>query len=134
MGEPTYRRPFVPLPRRVPGAPVLRLRYKSMGQDHIVCREWDGANEGSIDVLVAKSWLLRQSTSARTGYTLAYTDPASRTSTKTADGSTESQVVVPSFVLNDEIWAISADTGVTVGGEAVEFLDLNCDARLWMKS
>ncbi|HOJ76396.1 MAG TPA: hypothetical protein PLL65_20955 [Phycisphaerae bacterium] len=111
---------------------AARLRYKSMGDNHLVCRTWNGTTEGTTDITVAKPYLLRESTT-RTGYTYNYTGDQARTSTKTSDSSTEDQVIVPEFVLNDQIWAISTDTGVTVGTTPVKYLDLNVDARAWAK-
>jgi len=114
------------------GAKVTRFRYKSMSGDYLVCRTWDGTTEGDTDVKVAKPYLLRESTT-RTGYTYNYTGDQARTSTKTSDGSTEDQVIVPAYVEDDEIWATKADTGVTVGGVDVTYIDLNLDARAWAK-
>jgi len=114
------------------GGKVTRFRYKSMGPDYLICRTWDGKTEGTEDVKVAKPYLLRRSTK-RTGYTYIYTTDYMRTSIKTSDGSGELQVIVPAYLKNDEIWAAKADTGVTVGGVDVTYIDLNLDARAWAK-
>jgi hypothetical protein len=119
-----------PVPR------TRRFRVKTISDNHLVCRTWDGTNEGTTDIKVAKPWLLRYSTAARTGYSYSAwgSDKQTRTSTKAADSSTEAQAVVPLYVANDEIWAVSCDTGVTVSSEKLSLLDLNLDARLWMKA
>lgn len=118
------------------GAKVKRLRYKSMhsGGDVLVCRTWDGTTEGSEDIYVAKPYLLQESTEARTGYSYEYTDEQDRTSLKDEDSTTEDQVIVPAYVEDDELWCVKANTGITVGSESVQYIDLNIDARMWMRS
>lgn len=116
----------------LPVGRVIRLRVKSVGDDYLVCRRWDGTEEDDTDLSVAKPWLLRRST-ARTGYTYSYSSNTTRVSTKTADSTTENQTITPSWLVNDEIWAVSCQTGVTVSGEDLRYQDLNLDARAWAK-
>lgn len=111
---------------------VIRLRVKSVGDDYLVCRRYDGTEEDNTDLNVAKPWLLRRST-GRTGYTYSYTSNVLRVSTKTDDSSTENQVVTPSWMVDDEIYAVLADSGVLVSGESVRYVDLNLDGRQWSK-
>lgn len=115
-----------------------RFRFKSMGADHIIARTWDGTTEGTIDTPIAKPFLLRRSITARGGLTYTYTSDTTRTA---SDGATtEDQVVVDSYVLDDEIYAdrVQGGTGVDpvlVGGVStrVVWLDANLDARAWAR-
>ena len=118
---------------------IHRMRVKNTSDfpDHLVCRTWDGTTEGDTDVLVAKPYLLRRTPfdgHERGGATIVFT--SMKTRTLTLDGDTEDQVVIPPYLLNDEINAalgIVDGTGVEHLGEPVRYLDLNVDGREWMK-
>lgn len=108
-----------------------QFRVKSVYADLLVCRTWDGADEGGEDVLVAKPYLLRRSPfdgQTRDGISYAYTSHFERTAT--LDEETEDQVIVPSYVEDDLIYGISNIEGGTNVTNA-EFLDINADGRAW---
>ena len=87
-----------------------QFRFKSIADDHIVCRTWDGATEGGADVLVAKPPVLRGDGE-----------------TRTVNG--EDQDVFPPYAVNDLIYAIKPRGGT--GLSSVLWQDINVDARRW---
>lgn len=111
---------------------VKRFRVKSIQGDYITCRTWDGTTEGANDVLIAKPYQLRNSITSRNSISYSYTNTTERVANDGTD--TETQVVVPSYVVDDEIFAIGkAPTGVDDGTDPITWLDLNLDARAWAK-
>lgn len=123
--------------------PVTRLRVKEQFPDYLRCHTWDGTTEGTDDVLVAKPPKLRnvdEETLDGTLYTYEYTNSGTdkyveRVSTNTDDDTEETQRIVPRFIDDDEIFAISAKTGMDDGDvdnpQDINLLDLNVDARAW---
>lgn len=119
-------------------ARVSRFCITEIHTEHLVCRTWDGVIKGTKDVLVARPWLLRckGERALSTGtVTFVYTGTQARTAT--AAQIQEQQVIVPEYVVNDEITAISPivrGTGLTLqDGTVVEWTDMNLDARAWAK-
>lgn len=125
---------------------LVRFRLIEIHEDYLTCRRWDGINEGDVDVYVAKPFMLQQTPHdgvSRNGFTAgsyAATTAVTRTVTKDADQSTENQVIVPSYQVadgaewdGDEIYAIAANTDVTVGTAelVVKLIDANLDGRAW---
>lgn len=123
------------------GISAKRLRFKSSRANYIICRTWDGTTEGTTDIKVAKPAKLRNSITSEVldGTTITYTYTTTGSAAyveRTASGaSSETQRIVPRYILNDEIWAI----GVPVGAnddtsptpQPLTILDLNIDARAW---
>ncbi len=124
----------------VSGPAAQQLRYKSMQDDHIVCRSWNGTTEGDTDILVAKPYYLRLSpfdgTTNASGWLLTYINGQARTASKSGETDV-SQSIDPPYAVNDLIYAIapSGGTAVTVSASPddinVSLLDLNADARRW---
>jgi len=116
----------------------MRVKNTSDFGDYLVCRRWDGTTEGTTDILVALPYLLQKTPfngQVRNGVTYAYITNRRRTATHATDG-TFTEVVTPSYVLNDEIWAERAGSGgsgvVEEGtGNAVRWMDKNRDGRAW---
>jgi hypothetical protein len=108
------------------GGLVTQFVFKSMGEDHIVCREWDGSAEGPDDVLIAKPLAIRQHYAG--GTAAAYVTPTRRLV------GIVSQTVFPPYRVNDLIYAArsSNGTGVTVAGVAVDWVELI--GRVWVES
>lgn len=112
--------------------------------DYLVCRRAGGdaaVETQDRSVYVAKPYLLRQTPFdglSRGGISYAYTGTAARTATD-EDENTENQVIVPSYVVGDEIVAargITGGTGTFGGADsdvALEWMDLNVDGRAWAK-
>lgn len=110
-----------------------RFRLKSVASDHLVCRSWDGAAEGAVDVLVAKSFLLRKTPfdgQSRNGVAYVYTTDVERVADNGT--ATETQVVVEPYVVGDEVYATRQPLRGT-GVEGVDWLDDNRDGRAWAK-
>jgi hypothetical protein len=126
-----------PQPRR--GGIVIGLyRLKSMATDWIICRTWDGTNEGTTDVKIAKPPKLRFSIVTLTmidGTVITYIDYDTDDQTRTAaddSGNTENQVIGEPYLLNDLIYAAPARTLVQDDdGKIIVLLDLNVDGRAW---
>ena len=116
------------------GLKIARYRFKSMGTDHLVCRTWDGTTDGASDIFIAKSPKLRFSITSETidVLTITYSSYNIGSQTRVATGTiSENQAIVPRFLVNDIIYAVSASTGVTVSSSPVSLIDLNLDARAW---
>lgn len=117
---------------------IARFVITSISGDYLVCREFDGTAQGTADVYISKPYLLRSSMASRAGVTFTYTDSQARSAT---DGSTtEDQSVTPSYVAGDEIYAVR---GLVRGSgafsdpdetRAIEWMDLNLDARAWAQT
>lgn len=126
-----------PQPRR--GGVVIGLYlFKSMASDWLVCRTWDGTNEGTTDINIAKPPRLRFSVLTLTmidGTVITYSDYNLVNQTRTAtddSGNVESQVIGEPYLLNDIIYAAPARTLVQDDtGKTVTLLDLNDDGRAW---
>lgn len=118
-------------------------RYKSMQGDYLICRSWDGTNEGTVDVNIAKPDKLRASVATETlrGTVMTYSayDNSLNGQTRHATDGTnpETQYVTPPYDSNCLIWAEPAVTlvNITAGTPpvttAVTLLDTNRGARAW---
>jgi hypothetical protein len=120
------------------GVRLRRFAVLSVGYDHLVCRTWDGATQGSEDVLVAKPLELRKTGwhgATIDGVAYTYSSGTARSASK--DGDSEDQVIGPPYTVSEttlEIVAmagIAGGTGVDVDGVAVRWIDLNLAARRW---
>lgn len=115
------------VPRRSGGggggiSKLKRYRLKSVQGDYLTCRTWDGTTEGSTEVLIAKEYKHRNSLTAENigGSAVTYTyaaDPSDTTGmnvirTTHLGFTTERAHIIPFWVLNEELNAIPADTGV----------------------
>jgi hypothetical protein len=118
------------------GGQAQMYRLKSVDGDHLNCHTWDGVTEGVENVVIRKSFKLRNSITQATldGVLTTYTyaagvDSLNRIRTASAQGSTEAQIVLPRWLVNDEIIAIS----VPVAGGVSILIDRNGDGRAWAK-
>lgn len=114
-----------------------------MQGDYLVCRSWDGTNEGTTDINIAKPAELRASVATETlrGVLMTYSayDNSLNGQTRHAtDGQNpETQYVTPPYALNCLLWAVPAATlvNITTGAppvtKAVALLDLNISSRAW---
>jgi hypothetical protein len=127
---------------------VKQFRVKSVQNDHLVCREFDGTTEGLVDVLVTKPFDLR-----RTGWhgqavvyvlepfpaspgtltiTYSFVSPVYRIATAT-NGVVEHQIIIPRYLPNRSIvFACKSENGTGVSG--VEWIDLNDEGRAWSEA
>lgn len=131
--------------------PLQRYVVKSVSDDHLVCRAWDGVTEGTVDIKVAKPWDLRKKpfhgktrTIGSNTFTYSYTSATERTVTKSTSGS-ETQIIIPQYVATgetafkgNEIWAIRCDAGVILNEgqnneERLTLMDVNVACRAWAK-
>lgn len=119
-----------------------RFKVVEVKGDYLVCNAFNGQVTGTQKITVAKPWLLRRSPfdgESRDSITYTYSSDTER---QADDGSnTEDQVVVPSYVVDDEIYAEfdpEGGSGVTVTlpdntEVAAMWLDTNRDGRAWAK-
>lgn len=138
--------------RRTPGGVILQIargggrgglrlyRFKSMEDDWLVCRTWDGTNEGDKDILIAKPTKLQFSIDSETidGTVVTYTlyDTTNQTrhaSAGVAPNTTEEdQVIVPRYLVDDLIYVASARTLVLdADNKDLGLIDVNIDGRAW---
>ncbi len=113
-------------------------RFKSMGTDHLICRTWDGTNQGTTDVLIAKPPTLWFSVASKVlrGTTITYSaySLTGQSRTSTSASKTETELITPSYETDDIIWAVSGKTFVSTGTPPTELTlcDDNRGSRAWM--
>lgn len=115
---------------------VSQYRVKSVQGDYCTCRTWDGTTEGSTDVYVAKPYKLRNSITSATidGVSVSYSYTSTVARTATISSTDEDQVIVPRYLSNDLIYAVTSNyTGVSVSGTPLTLIDINADGRAWAK-
>jgi hypothetical protein len=99
--------------------PAGMYKLKSVQDDYVTARSWDGTTEGTADVLIAKEYKLRCSIASETilGVANTYTyadggDALNKVRTHTRDAATQAEIVVPVWTPDEIIHAIKAKTGV----------------------
>lgn len=131
------------------GGKAHRFLLDGVYADHLVAWPWDGTEVTEPkQFAIAKPFLLQQTPHdgvSRNGYTAGdyNTNATTRTVVRDSDSEEEDQILVPNYIIpvgdytGDEIWAVRAPTGLTyMDGEderAIEWLDINVDARAWAK-
>lgn len=124
------------------GAELRRFRLKSVAGNYLVCRSWDGTTEGADDEYIAKPFKLRTNvtTEILDGITFTYSYNANNVQrTATSTDITEVQVITPRYIVNDEIFAFEAETGLQTvptpptAAEDITLIDQNLDARAWLR-
>lgn len=129
--------------------PLKRYVVKSVSDDHLVCRTWDGVTEGAADVKVAKPFILRKTpfhgkTLTVNGNTLTYSYTSGTQRTVTKGSNSETQVIIPGYVATgsgyqgNQIYVIRCDSGVILNPgqqteERLTLMDVNADGRMWAK-
>ena len=144
-------RPFsgVGLPRQVrrnkgsvgTGIEVQQMKVAAISGDYITCHTFNGTETGEDEITVAKPYELRRTPFDGESYNeieYTYSDDVTR---EADNGSaTETQVIVPPYVVGDVIYAmrnITGGTGLAVvmpdgTEEEVEWVEMN-SARAWTK-
>ena len=126
------------------GYRVVRFRLKGVYDDYLECRQLNGTTEVGPTVNVAKPYHLRKTPfhgKTISGITYNYVGAQTRAKTRTSPYTTETQVIVPAYLVavtgydGDEIYACkpSGGTGVKIGGVDVVWLDINNAGRAWAK-
>jgi len=108
------------------------FRVKSIQNDYLTCRTWDGTTDGSTDVYVAKPFLLRHAL-ANYSTISSFTTVNSQQATviAIADSVTYTWRVVMPYAVNDVIWAHRTTLGdVTVSSQPVTWED-DAKCRIW---
>jgi hypothetical protein len=115
---------------------VQMYRYKSQSGDYVVCRTWDGTTEGGSDVNIAKPMKLRNSITSAVidAVTVTYSYPTTVTRVATISATTENQVIVPRYIVNDLIFAVDSSGGTAISGTLQDKIDMNVDGRAWAKA
>lgn len=115
------------------GFTATPYKIVSFDADFINCHSWDGTTEGTTIVKVAKPTKLRSSIATETidGQAVAYSlyDNVNQTRVATAGTNTETQVIVPRYLVGDVIYAMSVKTFTT--DTTVKAMDMNIDGRAW---
>lgn len=131
---------------RVPGASsqstgsarLATYRVKSVPteSEYLVCRTWDGTNEGAIDINVAKPFEARQPASETlAGVVVSYVysaGPDGLNDFRQATGTDidEQQIVIPYWYVNCLIKVASINyTGVSVSGSPLTLIEVS--SRCW---
>jgi hypothetical protein len=119
---------------------VQQMKVASIAGDYITCYTFDGVVTGTDEITVAKPWMLRRTPfdgETRNGITYTYSDDVTRDASD--DDGTETQVIVPSYVVGDLIYAernIIGGTSLEITmpdntKRQVAWMDTNRDARAW---
>jgi len=131
--------PALQLPNIVdsPGTALFgRFRIKVIEGDSLLSVTWNGSTEGTEQISIARPILLRTITTSHNDVTFVYSDNVTRTASKSGEDD-EIQVIVPAYVVDDEIIAIKGivrGTGAfTSSSTTIVWQDLNIDARAWAK-
>lgn len=118
---------------------VRQFKVELVRGDYLLANRWDGVVQSGEEVQIAKPYLLRRTpfdTLTRNGITYNYNSNTKRTATNAA-GETEIQVVVPSYVVGDIIYAVNDVDGGTdtyrPGNVQLVWLEDNRDGRSWAK-
>lgn len=124
-------------------AEVRQFKVVSVDGDYLIGHRWDGVVESGDNVQIAKPYLLRRTpfdTLTRDGITYTYDSDTARTATNTAE-ETESQVIVPKYVVGDIIYAThhidgGTDAYYTEAEASIQltWLEDNRDGRAWAKA
>ncbi len=108
--------------------------------DYLECNTWDGTNQGTQSILIAKPPLIQASylDGFNDGtYTYASTGVNTMTVTKISDSTTEDWQITLDYVVGDFIYAVGGIRGgidqVDADGNDLDFIDLNLDGRTWAK-
>lgn len=116
---------------------TILTRVKSISNDYLVCRTWDGTTEGDTDLYVAKPYKLRH---VAANYGLApggITTIGPQIIRINSVTPARNWYVTPYYLVNDPLWVdIVSWTGLTVvipglGTTVFTYLDANKDARAW---
>lgn len=118
------------------GIGLTTLRVKSVTGEYLVCRTWDGTNEGASDINVAKPFNARRpATETIAGVVVNYTytagaDALNGYRTAVGTGINETQVVIPYWIADGLIAVAEIDySGVTVDGADLKLIEVS--ARCW---
>lgn len=132
-------------PQRGPQIPYL-MRLKSVEDDYVVCRTWDGTNESSGDIPVAKPWKLRTSLTTESKYGVDHyytygTGPSGLNLLRTdkwpdagGSGGSEDQLVTPGWEVDQEIEVYFGPTTAVDGSSVPIFLRMSAPWRQWAKA
>lgn len=128
------------------GFAVRMFRLKSVQDDYVTCREWDGTTEREADVLIAKPFDLRV-----TGWngqtvvyqlegplggatrTISYAKVTATLRKATGAGITEDQAVRPFYVVDRTIIFAARPKNGTGVDAADTWIDINTDGRAFAK-
>lgn len=137
-GVPAVQQRAAPAAATVPE--VRQFKIGEILPDYLVCLPWDGTTLGAAVTYVARPPTLRASAASRNGVTFSAVN-ADGTQRSATDGvDTETQVIIPSYLVGDVIYAVRnvrGGLGVsrTAGDVAkpLTWLDMNVDGRQWAK-
>ncbi len=107
--------------------------YKVVGieNDYLVCRTWDGEEEGEDDVLVAKPWMLRHD-AVRYPWLASLVTREPQIVDVELPGDIETVwMVTPLYYEGCLIQASERVTELEVDDDPVVLMDMNHDARAW---
>lgn len=121
--------------------PIQLIITNNADGDFITCATWDGSNQGTEDILVAKPYLLQQSTldgqTDTNGIAYVFTGIDALTATQSSTSTVENWEVTMDYNVGDLIYAIGNIEGgiddADSDGNQLQWIDLNIDGRGWAK-
>lgn len=115
------------------------FKVKEVFDDYLRCHTWNGTTEGAFDVFVAKPPRIRCSITQEykygTRHTYTYTagpDAPNKLRLDSDGSSTETQRIVPVWIIDEIIYAVPAVTSVKTAVGATVTMLMVADARKWM--
>jgi len=113
------------------------MKIRSITNDFLVCRTWDGTTLGTVDIRVARPPEIRETACWRlSNQTFSWYDVNNRISTvPTANPDTENQSLIPPYQIGDIIYASKpkGGTGIVYNGVELEYMDENRGGRAFAK-
>src|SRR5438552_15923557 len=113
------------------GSVARMYRLKSVQDDYVTVRSWNGADEGSQDIQLAKEYKLRCSLTGETIFGITHTysyatgpDSLNKQRTNNDGTNTETEIIVPPWTLNEIVFALPVRTDVLLSGSNLPLLIL----------
>lgn len=133
------------------GGITSQFRVHTVGDDYLICYEWDGAAITGDLVYIAKPFHLRRTPfdgldvtyaienppNPNFNVTLHYVYSSATFRTASLGGQSEGQTVIPRFALDrDIIYASEVEQSIGINdpnGSEITLVDINADGRSWAK-
>lgn len=125
---------------------LTQYRLKSVQNDYLTCRAFNGTTEDTKDIFIAKPFRLRRTpfdgltiafSSDGENYSAAYAYASANKRAVTISGTAETQIVIPRFKVDfDLIYARTVREDLNLratNGSKITLLDINADGRAWAK-
>lgn len=104
------------------GGGVAMWRLKSVQNDYVTCRSWDGSSDGPTDTYLAKEWKIRTSLTGETIFGVSHTytygtgpDSLNKYRNNSDGTNSEQEIIIPPWSVNEIVFSVSGKTDVVDG-------------------